>query len=202
VPYFPFARHDRRNDLGDGFELQLALELVSELDLAIADPHSEVAAQLPHFSQTDCVAAVRAGGAFDNNPVVVIPDAGAAKKAYEWIAELDNAQVVQAQKKRDVGTGALSGFSIPVEDLNGRPCIVVDDICDGGGTFLGLAEQLAAANAGAMTLVVSHGLFTKGVSALREHYAAIYCLKPDAQPRIDGVTTVPFSELYAGGTIR
>jgi len=202
VPYFPFARHDRRNDLGDGFELQLALELVSELDLVIADPHSEVAAQLPHFSQTDCVAALRSGGAFANDPVVVIPDAGAAKKAYDWIAKLDKAEVVQAQKQRDVATGELSGFSIPVKDLQGRPCIIVDDICDGGGTFLGLAQQLAAANAGPLTLVVTHGLFTKGVSALLEHFSAVYCLKPDAQEPIDGVTSIPFSELYAGGTIR
>jgi len=203
VPYFPFARHDRRNDAGDGFELQLALELVSELDLVIADPHSEIAAQLPHFSQSDSVAALRQSDAFDDDVVVVIPDAGAAKKAYGWI---NGEEVIQAQKKRDVTSGALSGFSIPVDNLKGRPCIIVDDICDGGGTFLGLAQKLNGANAGAITLAVTHGLFTKGVDALLDHFDAIYCFDSDPAAnsikRHSKITTLPFSTLYAGGTIR
>ena len=196
VPYFPFARHDRRNDAGDGFELQLAIEMVAEVDIVIADPHSDVVGQLPSIGQADSVAAFRAAGLFPDDAIVIIPDAGAAKKAYEWA---DGATVVQATKRRDPATGALSGFALPESDLGGRPCIIVDDICDGGGTFLGLANVVAQANPGPLTLAVTHGLFTKGTDALRAAFDHIVTFHPTGTEEPQGAKTLPYSALYAKG---
>ena len=139
---------------------------------------------------------------FDSDPVVVIPDAGATKKAYTW---LDGRRVVQASKRRDPATGKLSGFSVPDVDsegnsIAGRPCIIVDDICDGGGTFLGLAAELQAAGAGPLTLAVTHGLFTKGTEVLTESFSTIACLAPTDAPETPGVITIPFEDLYTKGT--
>jgi len=121
LPYFPFARHDRRNDESDGFELGFALEMVSELQIVIADPHSDVAGQLRHYSQASVVECFEREGLFDDDPIVIIPDAGAAKKAYTW---LDGRAAVQALKHRDPATGKLSGFEVLADDLGGRPCII------------------------------------------------------------------------------
>lgn len=196
IPYFPFARHDRRNDARDGFELQFALEMVRDVRTVIADPHSDMTSQLRHFDQADVVAGFRRAGLFDNDPIVVIPDAGAAKKAYDWIGGSD---VVQALKHRDPATGKLSGFAVLADDLAGRPCIIVDDICDGGGTFLGLANELRAKNAGPLTLAVTHGLFTKGIQALGEYFASIACCTPlGADSPAD--ITIPFAEIYEKGS--
>ena len=172
VPYFPFARHDRRNDALDGFELELALELVRSLDLVIADPHSDVAGQLRHIPQASAVALLRETCAFEGDPIVVIPDAGATKKAMTWVRPAE--AVSQALKHRDVRTGRLSGFQVLADDFGGRPCVIVDDICDGGGTFLGLAAELRKKNAGPLRLAITHGLFTKGLGALSEVYASIH----------------------------
>ncbi len=204
IPYFPFARHDRRNDRLDGIELELALEVVAELNIVIADPHSEVSARLPHFAQSEVVRRFEHAGLFATNPVVIIPDAGAAKKAYNWTGGRD---VVQAIKHRDPATGELSGFGVLTDDLGGRPCIIIDDICDGGGTFLGLAKELQAKNAGPLTLAVTHGLFTKGTASLAESFAAIACLartavgpaSDTASAELEGVITIPFSDLYIKG---
>lgn len=206
LPYFPFARHDRRNDKFDGFELGIAIDMVTELDLVIADPHSDVAGQLRHFDQRSVVDCFRRAGLFDNDPVVVIPDAGAAKKTYSWLA---GQPVVQASKHRDPASGELSGFDVHADNLDGRPCIIVDDICDGGGTFLGLAKKLQIANAGTLTLAVTHGVFSKGAERLAEAFSTIACLSPtvvaggsalEATP-IDGVATIPFHDLYMKGSI-
>lgn len=198
IPYFPFARHDRRIDSNDGFELELALEMIREVDLLVADPHSEMTAQLRHFSQADVVDRFVAAGLFDDGPVVVIPDAGAAKKTYSW---LKGRSVVQALKQRDVRTGALSGFEVLTDDLKGRPCIIVDDICDGGGTFLGLASELRKANAGSLTLAVTHGLFTKGVDQLLDVFDTVACLTPTGDEPVAGVRAIPFNDLYSKGAI-
>ena len=108
VPYFPFARHDRRNHIGDGFELGVALDLVKDLDIVIADPHSDVAGQLPHIPQSASVECFRDAGLLPDHAVIVIPDAGATKKAHEWAT----GPVVQALKHRDTATGRLSGFEV------------------------------------------------------------------------------------------
>jgi ribose-phosphate pyrophosphokinase len=51
---------------------------------------------------------------------------------------------------------------------------MVDDICDGGGTFLGLAEELKSKNAGKLFLAVSHGIFSKGISKLSSMFENIF----------------------------
>ena len=51
----------------------------------------------------------------------------------------------------------------------GRNCLIVDDICDGGGTFIPLAKKLKNAGAKTVTLYVTHGIFSKGLDPLKEH---------------------------------
>ena len=198
VPYFPFARHDRRNDSNDGFELGVALEMVRNIDIVLADPHSDVAGQLPHFAQAACVARFAEAGLFADDPVVVIPDAGATKKAHTWI---DNGDSVQALKRRDPRTGKLSGFSVDSDDLAGRPCVIVDDICDGGGTFLGLAKVLRQNNAGPLRLAVTHGLFTQGLDELLADFDEIYFLAPTGAvaSSTTAVRSIEFKVLYEKG---
>lgn len=204
LPYFPFARHDRRIDESDGFEIELALELVRELDLVIADPHSEVSGMLPHFSQASTVEIMRGEGACSSDPIVVIPDAGAAKKATEWVGGAD---AVQALKRRDPRTGKLSRFEVIAESLGGRPCVIVDDICDGGGTFLGLAERLRTTHdAGPLTLIVTHGMFTKGLDELTQAFDRIYTFAPtDTVPLATTtgcLSQLPYRVLYEKGIRR
>jgi len=50
----------------------------------------------------------------------------------------------------------------------------VDDICDGGGTFIGLAKALKQKNAGNLYLAVSHGIFSKGFNELNKHFTKIF----------------------------
>jgi ribose-phosphate pyrophosphokinase len=46
--------------------------------------------------------------------------------------------------------------------VRGKECLILDDICDGGGTFTGLATELHKAEAQAVDLFVTHGIFSKG----------------------------------------
>lgn len=194
VPYFPFARQDRRTNEWSGFELPVALDLVSDIDLVIADPHSDVAGLLPHVQQKVFVKQLEAVGAFAKDPMVVIPDKGATNKAMSWIG---SSGWIQGEKHRDVATGRLSGFSVQVDDLKGSPCIIVDDICDGGGTFIGLAELLEEKGAGELTLAVTHGLFTKGIDKLSEYFHKIYACGYAGHPhKFDYVRTIPFETLW------
>lgn len=111
---------------------------------------------------------------------VIAPDAGATKRAVLAAAELGTPAFVQATKVRDPHTGALSLTSCP--DLLPGRWLVVDDICDGGGTFVRLAdaikqkqaaEQRPEAERSTLDLFVSHGIFSKGVAALAPWFERI-----------------------------
>ena len=71
-----------------------------------------------------------------------------------------------SDKTRDVMTGKITGFEVYADDLKGKSCIIVDDICDGGGTFAGLAIELRKKGARKVHLIVTHGTFSKGLTTL------------------------------------
>ena len=54
--------------------------------------------------------------------------------------------------------------------------MIVDDTCDGGRTFIELAKVLRARNAGKIELYVTHGIFSKGLKELSEHFDCIHSL--------------------------
>lgn len=105
----------------------------------------------------------------ENNFSIVIPDIGAmkrfGKKEYLEIfgALKVSDSIVIAEKKRDMATGKLSGFKV----LEGKPkshCLILDDLCDGGGTFSGLAKVLVEEHqVKNVELAAFHGLFSKGL---------------------------------------
>jgi ribose-phosphate pyrophosphokinase len=74
-------------------------------------------------------------------------------------------EVIQGMKKRDLKTGELTGFDFYGE-VRGKDLLIVDDICDGGGTFIGLAGKLRYEGAKSISLYVSHGIFSRGIEIL------------------------------------
>lgn len=205
VPYFPFARHDRKRNSFDGLELKRAIEMVREMDITVLDAHSDVlGSQLPQIHQSDVVRLFCTAGLLADvqKPVFVVPDQGATKKAMTWAPFFSKFPVLQGLKHRDPATGHLSGFDLQVDPtrpvpvgelLDGADVIIVDDICDGGGTYIGLAEVLRERYAiHTMTLAVSHGLFTKGLEVLIKDFQRIFSVGRHAKP----VQTVAYYDIW------
>ncbi|MFY7909906.1 MAG: phosphoribosyltransferase family protein, partial [Emticicia sp.] len=108
------------------------------------------------------------------NLKLISPDGGALKKIYKVAEYLGGIEVVEASKSRDVKTGKLTGFKVYHDDLEGSDCLIVDDICDGGGTFIGLADELKKKNSGKLYLAISHGIFSKGFDELSQCFTQIF----------------------------
>ena len=58
-------------------------------------------------------------------------------------------------------------------NVEGKNCLIVDDICDGGRTFTDLAKKLNDKGAKELYLFVSHGIFSKGYDELLGHFNVI-----------------------------
>lgn len=201
IPYFPAARQDRLMVDGEPLSVKVYAEIFNQLNLSsvtVFDAHSEVTPALLN----NCKAInnfkfiEKVTQHISTDLLLISPDGGALKKIYKVAEYLKKHDVVEGSKSRDVKTGKLSGFKVYSDDLQGKDCLVVDDICDGGGTFLGLAEELKAKNAGRLFLAVSHGIFNKGFDELLNYFDGIYTT--DSFKTIEGIEHVYQLKLNEG----
>lgn len=180
LPYLPGARQDRSNPTGDVlFTARSVARMINSVgfDRVVAfDPHSRV---MPSFiSEMTEYPLKNAISQIPNKYAgVIAPDKGAKWRASDASDTLE-VPVFLGGKTRDVATGKLTGFTLEslvnyVDIRRGSHYLVVDDICDGGGTFIGLAEKIREQSATA-DLYVSHGIFSKGTSELLNYYKSIY----------------------------
>ncbi|WP_055447701.1 ribose-phosphate diphosphokinase [Lacinutrix mariniflava] len=199
IPYFPAARQDRVMVQGEPLSVKVYADILNALNLnkvTVFDAHSEVTSAVLNncesiSNHTFIQEVIKNIG---TDLILISPDGGALKKIYKVSEYLGGVEVVECSKKRNVKNGKLEGFKVYEDDLKGKDCLIVDDICDGGGTFLGLAKELKNKNAGNLYLAVSHGIFSKGVDELNETFTKIY--STNSFRTIDeGVEVVKLEEL-------
>lgn len=196
IPYFPAARQDRVMVAGEPLSVKVYADIINAQGYAsvtVFDPHSEVTLALLNKAKViPNYQFVKQSLEHINEEVVLIsPDGGALKKIYKVAEFLGGVEVVECSKRRDVKTGQLSGFQVYENDLQGKYCVIVDDICDGGGTFLGLAGALKQKNAGKLSLVVSHGIFSKGYQMLTQTFDTVFTTNSVKDIKEKGVIQFP-----------
>lgn len=174
--YLLSARMDRAISSLEPFSLSVVSRIINGLGLTkvrLLDVHSEVATRLIRNSTNVIpLGVVRQVLNTLGKVSVAIPDKGATERVRSLCANV--AAPFQCYKKRDPETGQLSGFEVndyhpdckPGQLQNQYDVLIVDDICDGGGTFVGLAKELRKAGAKRVNLFVTHGIFSKGLEAL------------------------------------
>lgn len=184
IPYFPGARQDRVTEPGEPLTVSVYANLINSMGLSqvfIYDPHSDVTPAVLNncvvlnnhrFIRKVAIEILSDDVGF----FVVSPDAGSNKKIEAVYRNLPQGAMglVHGNKKRDTKTGELTGFEVYADNLYNQPCLIIDDICDGGGTFLGLGEKLKEKGAGDLYLAVSHGIFSKGFSDLNRMFKQVF----------------------------
>ncbi len=191
MPYAPGARQDRSNPTGDVlFTAKSVAEMVNHRQFSrvtLLDPHSPVIAK-SITRATEYPLSEVAARMWQGYSGIIAPDKGAKDRAETFAAAM-GIPITYASKTRDVSTGRLSGFEVSVE--KDKHYLVVDDICDGGGTFIGLGEKIREQGAFA-DLYVTHGIFSKGTRELKKIYKNISMT--DSMEHVDGALTVPVVE--------
>ena len=198
IPYLPYARQDRVAVPGDPVAIAVLARLLASTGVrsfATLDVHSPAAV----------AACFDAGLRLHNRSVApwlgtylatlqtsrrqplffVAPDKGARPRTGALADELARPEravgLVHCLKVRDPVTGKLTGFTV---DAAGSPptlpadalVVVVDDICDGGGTFLGVAQALRTHyGERPLHLFTTHGLHSRGLHELAAAFTTIGC---------------------------
>ncbi len=168
IRYLMGGRMDRPIDSCQPFTLKIVADVINNAgfaEIAVLDPHSaetlvrlDASVSYPHALLQRVLQSYSPG-----EVIIVIPDDGAIQRAHIMAEGTGFDTFVQCHKMRDSQTGRLSGFTVDnTEKVKGKICIIIDDICDGGGTFVALAKLLRAAGAVHIILFVTHGIFSKG----------------------------------------
>lgn len=195
IPYLPAARSDRGMPTGSIVYADLIRNSGVERVITF-DPHS---AFMPWYLEkngvnveayllSDFPKLTRKLPGYDG---IISPDAGAHGRARAMQEALDCTTMVVGEKLRNFETGELSGFRCEKLPNYGGHYLIVDDICDGGGTFLGLLgairsnaiEQLRSESIDQVVsryigptfdLFVSHGIFSRGFETLEQGFTNIF----------------------------
>ena len=99
----------------------------------------------------------------DQALMVVSPDVGGVVRARALAKRLDNAPLAIVDKRRDK-PGQSEVMNI-IGDVQGRACILIDDIIDSGGTLCNAAQALMDAGAASVTAYITHGVLSGGAVA-------------------------------------
>lgn len=176
--YLPYGRHDRHfSGDAEGIGIRMFANLVNAQNYSgvhICDPHNPLTQGL--FNRCLSESIVHLYDKLDNTALLEIadfliaPDAGAANRTKE-LAKHIGKPVVQLHKVR-CGERVISQIvdEIPPGLIDKRG-VIVDDICDGGRTFISAAESLREAGLGGeLGLWVTCGLFTYGKEELKNSF--------------------------------
>jgi len=208
APYFLGSRSDRKFvDGGVNYLKQVICPIINSLNfftVIVLDPHSDVLeACLNNYEKVNNHLIVKyALTDIDNKNdaqsriCLVSPDAGAYKKIFDVAKKFGINRIITANKVRDMKTGNILRTEIPVldqhEDLK---YVIIDDICDGGRTFVELAKAIKEGRPSAkIYLVVTHGIFSAGYAQLGEYFERIYTTnsyKEIGETEYHGLENVP-----------
>jgi ribose-phosphate pyrophosphokinase len=171
VPYFGYARQDRKPGPRTPISAKLVANLITEAGanrVLSVDLH---AGQIQGFFDipTDNLYAAPVMAADiqarygDKELMVVSPDVGGVVRARALAKRLGNAPLAIVDKRRE-RPGESEVMNI-IGDVKGRCCILIDDIIDSGGTLCNAAQALLDAGAKSVAAYITHGVLSGGAVA-------------------------------------
>lgn len=184
VPYIPYARQDRVMVPGEPLSAAVFGTLVNMCGfdrIIVDDPHSDVSPShiknVAIFEQYEMALEILGPGFFDD-AVIVAPDAGAIKKVTKLAQKVNHSKIGVGTKHRNLLTNEITATSYSGPDVSGKRVIMVDDICDGGRTFIELGKVLRAEGATEVVLYTTHGIYSYGADVFKDVVDEVYSAYP------------------------
>ncbi|WP_371311429.1 ribose-phosphate pyrophosphokinase [Hyphomonas sp.] len=166
IPYFGYARQDRKTDGRTPISAKLVANLISTAGadrVLTVDLH---AGQIQGFFDIPTDNLFGSPVMVDDikerfgkdKLIVVSPDVGGVVRARSLAKRLDDADLAIVDKRRpEAGKSEVMNI---IGDVKGKRCIMLDDICDSGGTLANAAAALKEHGATSVSAYVTHGVLS------------------------------------------
>jgi len=206
IPYFGYARQDRKVGPRTPISAKLVANLITEAGanrVLTVDLH---AGQIQGFFDipTDNLFAQpvivkdileHLGG---KEPMVVSPDVGGVVRARSLARRLNTDLAIVDKRRERAGVSEVMNI---IGEVQGRPCILIDDIVDSGGTLCNAAQALLDSGAKSVAAYITHGVLSGGAvarvnnSALKELVITDTILATDAAQDSQRIRTLTIAPL-------
>lgn len=177
IYYLMSMRMDRVMEFNRPFTLKIVMDMLwhyNASSIRVLEPHSEVYRRLnPHAEELF----ISTKGLPPNwvNCQIVYPDKGASER-YSFHYSMD-LPVIQCSKERNISTGKITSIKIDnPQDIKDKPLLIIDDLCDGGGTFCGIAKafEKVGVSKDRLNISIIHMVNAKGIENLSKHFNHVW----------------------------
>ncbi len=170
IPYFGYARQDRKTAPRTPISAKLVANLITEAGanrVLTMDLH---AAQIQGFFDipvdnlyAEPLFTLDIRERFDGRDIVIVsPDVGGVLRARAIATRLNRDLAIIDKRRERAGHSEVMNV---IGDVQGRDCILVDDLVDSGGTLCNAAEALLGAGARSASVYTTHGVLSGGAVA-------------------------------------
>ena len=164
MPFLPYGRQDKPITNTSTFARQVIIDVLK--------PHFLSMSTYDSHSHCDDVVSLSVDTAIDfalniSNPnFIIFPDNGAANRNYPTYSF----PVIILDKKRNQITGEIEGLQFTRDysffNFKNMSALIVDDLCDGGRTFIEASKLLKQNGISQVYLYTTHGIYSKGIKNL------------------------------------
>ncbi|HEV7188458.1 MAG TPA: ribose-phosphate diphosphokinase [Blastococcus sp.] len=168
LPFYGYARQDKKHRGREPISARLMADLFKQagadrlmaVDLHTAQIQGFFDGPVDHLMALPILADYVAEHYGDQQLAVVSPDAGRIRVAEQWSERLGGAPLAFIHKTRDINRPNESVANRVVGAVEGRICVLVDDMIDTGGTITKAADALFGAGAAGVVIAATHAILS------------------------------------------
>ncbi|GAB3274080.1 ribose-phosphate diphosphokinase [Sinomonas notoginsengisoli] len=167
-PFYPYARQDKKHRGREPISARLMADLyktagadrLMSVDLHTAQIQGFFDGPVDHLMAIPLLADYVRTRVELGKVTVVSPDTGRVRVAEQWAERLGGAPLAFVHKMRDVNVPNSAVSKTVVGQIEGRDCVLIDDMIDTGGTISGAVSVLENAGARSVIIAATHAVFS------------------------------------------
>lgn len=210
VPYYPYARQDKKHRGREPISARLVADLyrtaganrILTVDLHTAQIQGFFDGPVDHLFAMDVLAGYVERSYAGRPMTVVAPDSGRVRVAERWTDRLGGLPLAFIHKTRDpLKPGHIVANRV-VGEVEGRVCLIVDDIIDTGATIVRAAEIVRAAGAADVIVAATHAVLSDPATerlknSMVSEIVVTNTLPIPSEKRLDKITVLSIAPLVA-----
>ena len=209
-PFYPYARQDKKGRGREPISARLIADLyktagadrIMSVDLHTSQIQGFFDGPVDHLMAIPLLADYIRTRVGADDITVVSPDTGRVRVAEQWAERLGGAPLAFVHKSRDLTVPNQAVSKTVVGQIEGRTCVLIDDMIDTGGTISGAVQVLKNAGAKDVIIAATHAVFSDPAaqrlseSGARE-VVVTNTLPIDASKRFPQLTVLSIAPLIA-----
>ncbi|MFI2753341.1 ribose-phosphate diphosphokinase [Cellulomonas sp. P22] len=210
APFYGYARQDKKHRGREPISARLMADLfktagadrLMSVDLHAAQIQGFFDGPVDHLWAMPILTEYVRSRVDTSNVTVVSPDAGRIRVAEQWAAKLGGGPLAFVHKTRDISRPNRTVANRVVGDVEGRSCVLVDDLIDTAGTISGAVRVLLEAGAKDVIVAATHGVLSDPAVDRLQQCGAREVIVTDTLPipedrRFDKLTVLSIAPLLA-----